>query len=241
MPVQDAGEINLGLVPLAPTYPNDGRYPGPDMWYLVRHKLKNLATAQKEEMEKTAKGFVAHNAADRGVHYEFFLGAVAGQSISEAVEAFQVDHGDKEKWADYWVYINLNWGGDIDSAFDGNKKLKLAVGYEEGIPVASPSDDMAFLMQLSQKLYLKNGRFTEASGIRTRFSRQDISVIKAAVQSTINDAVTEERLQSKYNRDDFLLLQAKATERNWDRDDVMSEFWKSVNNVGLWLTALEQE
>jgi len=55
-------------VPLQPTYPDDGRYPEQIMWNLVQKKLKGLTAADKTEMERVAKGWLIHNAADRLVH-----------------------------------------------------------------------------------------------------------------------------------------------------------------------------
>jgi|GEM_PF-3778228 len=237
---QDAGEIAAGLVPIKPAYPDDGRYPCPDMWYVVQHKLGNLTPEQKIEMEKTARGFLAHNAADRVVHYAFFGGADPGDGLIEGKDKWLVEHSHKEKWADYWIYIRENWASDWEAAFDAEGKLELTVEYANGVPVATPTDDMAFMMQLSQKVSRKTRRFTEAGKDYYVISPQTISEIKQKVQNTINSKVTAEKLRSDYTRADFLDLEAEAVREGWLVPQVIAKYSEAQSNVLLWMNALAQ-
>lgn len=88
--VQDAGEtVPMPPIPgvaVKPTYPDpeDGRYPSPAMWELAQRKLKDLPPSIEAEMLKVAKGFRAHNAADRLVHFTYFGGPETGDSIPSA-------------------------------------------------------------------------------------------------------------------------------------------------------------
>jgi len=93
------------VAPGKPSYPDDGRYPGPLMAELLRRVLDLRGIAEGSErhwdLMNTVNGFRAHNAADRQVHFEWFEGATRDRSYEDRTEAWVAHHGLKEVWADY--------------------------------------------------------------------------------------------------------------------------------------------
>lgn len=233
--VQDAGAVHSGLVPLIPFYSDDGRYPGRNMWTLIDKKLANLNSTDKAEMIKTAKGFIAHNAADRPVHWSYFKGATENDSsLGISAELWSVHHAKKERWADYWIYIENNFGGDANSAFDKKGKLILKGDYasSNGVPTTSSSDGMAGIMRLSQIVYRKNRRATEKDDSSGSLSVQSVKDIKKSVNDKIVKALKGKNFNKTYNKEDFDELNLY----NWSKVELWQYYDTSKSNVSSWLT-----
>jgi len=248
--VQDAGDTGK-VIPIEFTYPDDGRYQGQVMWQLLNsQKLKCSATeAELEQMEKTAKGFIAHNAADRAVHCNYFKAPKKGDSFEAAGYTWLVQHYYKEKWADYWIYIREYCNNDSNAAFDQDGKLVLTGDLANGVPVADVSnpevgDPAAWIMQLAQKLDKKNRRKTEKDKDYHVIEWQRIAKIKQCVSQTINDKASAEALRNTYTRGGFELCQALAELNGWYPDELFDlqsgQYKEAKDNVTNWLNALQE-
>jgi len=194
-------------------------------------------------MENTAKGFVAHNAADRNVHFDYFFGATSDMNLGTAALTWYRHHKQKEKWADYWVYIRMHFNGDVDAAFDSNGKLNLVAEYSGGVPVAPPSASMSQIMHLAQKVYRKNRRFTEEDKNYYILKVQTTDEIYEKVNNTIVKKVTADALRSGFTREEFDNLQIIANDEGWSPIDLLqgesSRFGVAVQNVKDWLGLLK--
>ena len=95
------------VAPAKPTYPDDGRYPGPVMKELITKKLDlrgiDYGSDKHWDLMNTVNGFRSHNAADRIVHFDWFHGAEEEYSNEFRKEAWIAQHGLKEVWADYQI------------------------------------------------------------------------------------------------------------------------------------------
>lgn len=162
----------LGInCPKAPWYSwnnktgHDGRYQGPAMWEFLKNKIDQNKTLMSpyrlNQLKSHIKGFRAHNAADKIVHWDFFKGDGEQAGISNNGRVYQglvswsVHHGGKEYLADYLVYMikhKTEFGITLDlndvptnpeNAFEkevnGNttvyKDLKQVTEYQHGLPI----------------------------------------------------------------------------------------------------------
>lgn len=103
---------DLDVVPDAPQYPHDGRYPGRVMYDLLTNKLRpsSIAALQgpaayEQNPMETAKGFVVHNAADNIVHWDYFLGGNSPAGCPGIAYLWETNHLFKEEWASYIVLM----------------------------------------------------------------------------------------------------------------------------------------
>ena len=170
---------NNYLVPKKPSYPepDDARYPGIVMRELLKYKLKPGKISKKEllDMQNTVNGFRIHNAADRVVHWDFFLGGTA--------EKWVVHHGLKEGLADYNILLNYGYGGgDYNKMFTKKGYINLKNLNTSVIPKSGPGfKGNAKLMHFAQKVYRKNRRVMRR-GKKTVFDVQSVSKIKKCLK-----------------------------------------------------------
>ena len=127
----------------------DDREPGKIMLYLFKNKLSTPAG----DAEATAKSFMFHNAADRVVHYSYFLGGTKDNWL--------VQHKGKEMWADYLIYI-VKFGGGFNAVTN-------TLGFKSGGDPTKTLAEIGFrcsgdpkTIRLSQQIYIKNRWSTEA-------------------------------------------------------------------------------
>lgn len=162
--VIDHGHYNayIGTVwlPKIPTFPqpDDGRYPGMVMKELIEHKIDNSSGkwGDLENLRLVQKGFRAHNAADREVHWGFFLGAADDMTTSERKEAWTVHHGLKETWAEYLILEQQYPTNTI--AFNSDGSIAQPSSCQSlGMPDLNASvASMAKLLRTAQGVYRKN-------------------------------------------------------------------------------------
>ena len=189
--VIDHGHYNayIGTVwlPKKPTFPDDGRYPGQIMKKLIEHKINNSIGkwGNIEKLRLVQKGFRAHNAADRIVHWEFFLGAIDVMTTSEKIEAWTVHHGLKETWAEYLILADQYPSKTIIFHSDGfivPPQTCLSLG----IPNLSGNiNAMAKLLRLAQRVHRKNRirHFESGNDEDYQFTPQTESEIAALIQA----------------------------------------------------------
>ncbi len=160
--VIDNGHYNvyLGLawLPKKPTFPDDGRYPGEVMKDLIAHKFDNAngKWGNLDVLRKVQRGFRAHNAADRVVHWEFFLGATDAMTNSEKQDAWTVHHGLKETWAEY-IILAQQYLGQVITFQDTGSIAPPQTCQSLGIPnLNTNAIYMAKLLRTAQGAYRKN-------------------------------------------------------------------------------------
>lgn len=226
----DMGDcVDLEIAPAAPMYPDDGRYPGPVMWKLIQ-KLRS-GTA---EMEKAARGMVAHNAADRAVHFNFFLGPELYHLTPHAAWIWLQHHRRKERWADYWVFIKNYYDGDPDAAFEAGGGLKVSgTPLASGLPLCTANNDIAKIMRLGQLVYRRNGRRFDFTDLLQGLSVQSTQEIKDSLSSTMIEPYNSAaKLQSIYTRSDF----ESRDDDFFDTDftSLNAKYNQAVTNVTQW-------
>jgi len=162
--VIDHGHYNayLGTVwlPKIPTFPepDDGRYPGVVMKELLEYKIDNSRGkwGNVEKLRLVQKGFRAHNAADKEVHWGFFLGATDAMTTSERQEAWTVHHGLKETWAEYLILERQYPSNTISFHSDGSI-IPPGSCLSLGLPDLNANVSyMAKLLRTAQGAYRKN-------------------------------------------------------------------------------------
>jgi hypothetical protein len=157
----------LYLAPVVPTYAPESRSAGWVMQKLLHDKLElqgKISAEVLRNLQNTVNGFRVHNAADRQVHFEYFLGIE--QNTGQKPERWTVHHGLKERWADY---VNLDvyaFGKDVsrDGIFkseneweDGSTILKTEQMLSGTIPPSGPGfKGNGALMALAQRVHRKN-------------------------------------------------------------------------------------
>ncbi len=132
--------------PYIPVEAKDGRRPGLVMYELVQNKL-DITDEQRKRLLLTAYGFIAHNAADRVIHYEYATGVPksdceapgyseqyshllggdgsggAPPASATPAAAWALDHGMKEVWIEYELLL-----GKVLGAEDHEKLFVTAEG-----------------------------------------------------------------------------------------------------------------
>ena len=190
--VQSNGTTSTDTIvgcPIVPTYPDDGRYPGLVMKDLVVSKLKSLHGRPSNDpllidMQNTVNGFRVHNAADRQVHWSFFMGATTSmQDPYLRGQAWTVHHGCKEAWADYEVLIQKAFGGNSTAAFTASGSIATTSSIPNGIGFRGNAQ----LMYFAQEAYRKNGYAIDAANT-TRLTPQTVGEIQTAL--TTGEAAT---------------------------------------------------
>lgn len=234
--VLDKGEY-ADTVPAKPEYPRDGRYPEFVMQILAKHKL----SAPSDDMFKTAEGFACHNAADSVVHWEYFEGGTSDNWLE--------DHLYKELWAEYVIltYVRLNFtsGSIFDFNTGGNVKA------EHQFTLSATGN--AKILQLAQKVYIKNGRYTDYDGtdVLDKDTLTEINTLINDLNTEIATKVGELRFQNTEAEDEanpyrfawlqhmhWQELQMMAAERGWSILDCLERYNKSIVRVNQWKEVL---
>jgi hypothetical protein len=185
-------------------------------------------------MELVSLGWAAHNAADRVVHFGYFEGPDRANDYewpAATLDRWIILHRDKEKWADYWVYIDTYFNSDPKLAFytkdeiDALKRagtweglgrpkdgsLKLTGDYaQDGVPLAPPSDEMVRLMQISQMAGRKSRVPSNDSVSSYVFRGQSQRTIREAINRNLVRKLNRAALYADYNRDDYERLEKVA-------------------------------
>jgi len=216
---------NNGASPgrISPLYPDDGRYPEFDMWYLAKYKMK---TAFTSEMQKTILGYACHNAADRIVHWTYFTGGLPGEGPIDTYLAWRTGHADKETWADYVVFqqIVVPVGWPVWNP-DGTPVLQMVINCK-----ADPS-----ILQLAQKIYVKNGRKCNSNGTGT-ITAENNATITGHV-STFNTQWANPAVRS-LNRDTWGGYQLEAIAQGWTQSACLVKYNTSVTLAESWINSV---
>ncbi len=209
--VIDHGHYNLYIgtawVPKKPTYPDDGRYPGQVMKELLDNKLDNSGGKWGDSaiLRLVQKGFRAHNAADRIVHWDFFLGAHDALTNSEKIEAWTVHHGLKETWAEYMI-LEQQYPSNTISFQDNGSIAPPNSCQSLGIPNLNGNVTyMAKLLRTAQGVYRKNRtrhRVSVGDEDYYSFTPQATSEIATLIQNFNTD------LQRHFNKSHWAIWEA---------------------------------
>jgi hypothetical protein len=198
-----------GLVPNSPIYPDDGRYPGYDVYQLATKKRRNAAPQDTN----TAYSFIGHNAMDREVHYGYFLGGTSTNWL--------IHHRDKELWTDYELFMSPLYGnGTFDLSGNGGYATSffgIAVDHADSSQVYIPCGGDAEIIQLAQKVYRKNRRFTSRDNTGHLSEVDTVETINTRIrglQQEINDGVRAMRINRLQE------LRALARDNNWTLEEL---------------------
>ncbi len=239
-------DMNPGpWIPNTPVYADDGRYPGFDMWCIARYKLKSPSSIAL----KTAEGFVCHNAADRNVHWTYFEGGTLDNWIE--------DHQYKELWAEYivfaWVKCEVDFdGGEVlelsDKMFDANGNVQSARAFTMDVL----GDGR--LLNLSQKSYRKNGRYTDSDGtgdldvdttstiaqmiVNTSTSIAN-NVAHLRLRNTLGEDIENQRLQQWEQHAHWIELRDRANNRGWDQFECRMIYLGACINAQQWIAYMK--
>jgi len=146
--------------PSVPTYPNDGRFPGPVMYHIATQKMAfESDPIGRMSATNTAIGAVVHNAADNVVHWDYFRGdgGILGPNM------WLRNHCTKEEWASYVLLMLLDGGVQTttDPGMDGilgtDDDLLEYITPEELNKVFDPTSGLV----MWQTIYGGDPRFTE--------------------------------------------------------------------------------
>lgn len=239
-----------GRLPIAPAgYPDDGRYPGPDMLEFIEKKIKNPPEGDEKLICKDAfMGWVAHNAADRVVHYNYFLGYrpdLDGDDVVDGAFIWLDHHKKKEQLSEYMIYFYLYFGGTPTFSSDGKIILVAEYASEHGTPCYSYiGETIAKYTILSQKVYRKNryGRNKDSSDV--------VTSIEKIKQLHTEEVSKQAKAINDFTEDDFNKLARKMVEYNQQYDpshryywggmgSVMERFEAARQNVSEWITYWE--
>jgi hypothetical protein len=184
-----SGDITL-------TFPNDGRAPEDALYSLLRDNLASARFADpvvKLAAMNTVNGFIAHNTADRVVHFTYF-----GHGSKDN---WYYHHGLKEVYAEYYLLKRIAFNG-ADIVFDAGGNVHrsaflagtLLSGTDtyQGIPFATPAtgtpvevdtalDATARLMRLGQMVHRKNRRIWHETN-DSRLEVATVSVLKGQLE-----------------------------------------------------------
>lgn len=159
------------VVPIPPENATDDREPGRVMSKMIEKVNWNRHGGSRTVAEKTAMGFSKHNAADKVVHYAFFLGQGSLGYSSEARAAWEIHHQEKEIWADYWVYVRIVCNAEKKATItetnaeesekvwneNGLAKQFYGVDIQQSGKVVNITAD-AFIIRMAQEAARKNRR-----------------------------------------------------------------------------------
>lgn len=169
------------------TNANDGREPGAVMAELLRSKISTNVFADegtKLAAKNTINGFLAHNAADAIVHFNFYPQSSTTNWI--------VHHGFKEIYAEYLLLKEKAFSGDGAAMFDNYgcvnrlhfaaESLLNTTDTALGIPYLTDSpretDMTARMMCLSQRVLQKNrGLWREGWAVNSTYVADDVARI----------------------------------------------------------------
>lgn len=170
-------------------YQPDNGEPGSVMAELVKNKIctnRFLTLENRTAVAGTINGFRAHNAADRVVHFNFF--------IQDSQENWVVHHGWKEIYAEY-LMLRINafgnntdlmftsTGGNINRGAFATNSLLYPSETLDGIPFLTASDDetkmTAKLMCLAQQVYQKNRQIWNRDLTLGPFGAATVNTIKS--------------------------------------------------------------
>lgn len=117
-------------IPLRPEYGDDGREPGEAMLHFVENLLdfSDRAWGSQDVLREACLGFIAHNAADRHVHWSVFQAGVQG-STRERIEAWTIHHGLKETWADFLI---------LESLYPPNQEGRRCISFNDDGSISPP-------------------------------------------------------------------------------------------------------
>ncbi len=194
------------LWPSVPVYRSAMHEPGAQMLVLAQDKLDEPSAYAVP----TALAFMHHNAADGVVHWTYF----GGGSLSAWIE-----HGLKESWANYPLYVEYLEGGysptfppqDID------------VGY---------TNADAGLIHLSQKIFRKNRLSTHQGECGTTHTI-DVEgrgrIIDVRLNAKRERVVDDIQGMSAFRR---ALWGALAIDQGWSKQELHGHFTNAVTAVG---------
>jgi len=203
-PLYGGQVFNIGTqYPETPTWygaPPGVDRPGHTMYFLIKNKLKDCGGPNETVMLNTARGFAAHNAADRVVHFDVFQGGTIKNWI---------DHSVKESWAEFIIYI-----------FDG--------GWwdEWGTPTKIPgvhATGNPGIINLAQKVFRKNRHTVDAVPDSTgQFRSIDIETAQAISDRISGKAQDLQNLT--WHEAAWILLALYADNQEWNATDILSSF-----------------
>lgn len=222
---------STGLIPEVPSYPDQGQYPGPDMLrYISMNSSEAYISQNSQDMRSIALGFIAHNAADRPVHWKWFLGW-QGQwgTESNAYNRWRSEHKDKERFSEYCVLINEVGAGNPDQFFNmivprlgdydptkPNNGFDVPEDANPGgeVSVNLPflqelTEPMAYIMQISQKIHRKN-----------RYSWKDPALIQEVIKPQTKDDII-----SNYHKEVSVGLNLRFSRTEWNELLIKSRRW----------------
>lgn len=246
------GMIDRGgaIVPNAPSYPipMDGRYPEIAMADFIK-KVKTPVTDLDRNM---IIGFAAHNAMDRNVHYEYFLGGPG--PITDPLNLWQVQHAQKEEWSDYYAYGVMVCGSGMvfDGQFDQFDNIR-AVFNPAGLPTTSIRmtipNTSAWLLRRAQLSMQKNGynitagggnkfeqlndTHTEIQGMINEFNSTDYDGGLARITDPANPKCIRE---ARWNE---LRALARDPANNWTIDRLSDRILRSAECARSWCMTIQ--
>lgn len=211
--VQTSGS-NWG-VPNLPIYPEDGRYPGYDMYQLLTRKLTNTNGSEIN----TVYGFIGHNAMDSIVHYDYFLGGT--------IDNWRIQHGEKEEWADYEIYLRSSYAnGSFDMEGRPVSFWGIAIVQDDPSQVIIPCSGDMSLLRMAQKVYRKNRRITSNNSTDHLNEIDSIAQINDRIQNLQNDINNGLK---KLNNKRLIELRQKAELNGWTLDELESKINESIS------------
>jgi len=193
---------NLGAIDIHEVC-TDGRRPGFVMRELLINKVRAFRytdPVEKLAAMNTVNGFIAHNSADREVHFDYFSKGTD--------QLWIVHHGLKETYAEYDRLMRSAFGGNPSLMFDINGNINrsaFAAGTMldvqdtvAGIPFIGTTgaeiEATARLMRLGQMVYRKNRRVWHTND-EDKYKVQDLSEIIAM----LNDRKVKQNLLDGVN------------------------------------------
>jgi len=212
---------STNLIPNVPQYPYDGRYPGPIIYLLATKKIAWKNKTELQLAKLTAIGFVGHNAADKIVHWSYFLGGAT-------LDNWKIHHADKELWADYWIWIIKGVG-----KFGKDGKSKEFFGKDvKTTKTLIPLFANFKVIMMAQKVAVKNRRIMDIGTKNYFTSTENISKISNRIEKYEKRMTKDIKAM---NINEFKKLLKKANKYNWTLKILNLCYNKSVNNANIWI------
>jgi hypothetical protein len=202
---------DYNVVPRSPTYPVDGRYPGYDIYQLATNKIRNA----NPQAQNTAFSFIGHNGMDRNVHFEYFR---AG-----SINNWRVQHLAKEEWADYEIFVAQHGAGSFNQSGKAATFFGTVIDHDNPNQVLIPCSADARIIQIAQKVYRKNRRFTNTDNTGHISDVDTVETINARIQE-LQQAMSDEVRSLNFERFQELLVLASEPANNWMPDDLDARY-----------------
>lgn len=161
---------------------------------------------------------------DRVVHWDYFSG---GKILSN----WTIQHRDKEKWADYIIWI-LKGGG----TFDINGKAKTFWGLNiQKTNVLIPIFGNSKIIQLAQEVARKNRRKMDIDGSKERnpWEKVDtLSKIRKRIQKYQNQMTEDIK---KLNVKEYKKLLLLANKYGWSLNELQTKYLQATIKASTWI------